>query len=158
MTFLTETGRHRAQIVYFFRMYIGSRTPSGIGLRSGGPPDRMRRFLVLPESSGSKTLGDHGGDIWAAEHLSSYVSTAGSAPRMRRRRLSMSSTDPRRLPRDHRAKNRQDSTDAAVHAGPVISRIKNYFFSPPRKCPIDLFGPVANGRILKRLHAASIFP
>ena len=54
MTFLTGTGRHRAQIIYFFRMQIGSRARSGIGLGSGGHLDRIRRCLVL---SGSKTLG-----------------------------------------------------------------------------------------------------
>ena len=40
-------GRHRAQIIYFFRMQIGSRTPSGIGLGSGSRLDRKRRFLGL---------------------------------------------------------------------------------------------------------------
>ena len=52
-------------------------------------------------------------------------------PRMRCRRLPTSSTDPRRLPRDLRATTRQDSTDAAVTAGPSISRIKKInFFGP----------------------------
>ena len=41
-------GCHWDQIVYFFRMYIGSRAPSGMGLGSGGPLDRVRRFSVLP--------------------------------------------------------------------------------------------------------------
>ena len=40
-------GCHRAQIIYFFRMQIGARTRSGIDLGSGGPLDRMRRFLGL---------------------------------------------------------------------------------------------------------------
>jgi len=35
-------GRHRAQLAHFFRGQIGSRTPSGIGLRSDGPLDRIR--------------------------------------------------------------------------------------------------------------------
>ena len=30
-------GRHRVQIIYFFRMQIGFPTPSGIGLGSGSP-------------------------------------------------------------------------------------------------------------------------
>ena len=47
MTFLTGTGRHRAQIIYFFRMLIGPWTPSGIGLGSGGPLGRMRESLGL---------------------------------------------------------------------------------------------------------------
>ena len=41
-TFFTGTGRHRVQIIYFFRGQIGSRTPSGTGLGSGGRLDRMR--------------------------------------------------------------------------------------------------------------------
>ena len=48
MTFLLGTGLHRGQITYFFRGQIGSWTPSGIDLGSGGPLDRMRRCLVLP--------------------------------------------------------------------------------------------------------------
>ena len=54
-------------------------------------------------------------------------------------------------------------------AGPRIDRIpstrppwrdgqyrelKKLFFSPSSKCPIALFGPLANGTILKRLHVA----
>ena len=47
IAYLTGTGCHRAQIIYFFWMQIGSRTPSGIGLGSGGRLRRMRRFLGL---------------------------------------------------------------------------------------------------------------
>ena len=32
--------------------------------------------------------------------------------------------------------------------------LKKLIFSAPRKCPIDLFGPVASRTVLKRLHAA----
>ena len=35
--------------------------------------------------------------------------------------------------------------------------LKKLIFLAPSKCPIDLFGPLANGRILKRLHAGSEF-
>ena len=78
---------------------------------------------------------------------------------MRRRRLPMSSSDP---------------SDLGESSGPRIDRIpptrppwrrrqfrelKKLIFSPPSKCPIDLFGPVANRTILKRLHgAASLAP
>ena len=48
IAYLTGTGRHRAQIIYFFRMQIGSRAPSGIGLGSGVPFDRIRERLGLP--------------------------------------------------------------------------------------------------------------
>ena len=47
IAYLTGTGCHRAQIIYFFRMQIGSRARSGIGLGSGGHLDRIRRCLVL---------------------------------------------------------------------------------------------------------------
>jgi len=60
LTFLTGTGRHRAQIIYFFRMQVGSRTPSGIGLGSGSRLRRMRRFLGLPRELWIENLGDLG--------------------------------------------------------------------------------------------------
>ena len=53
----TVTGRHRVQIVYFFRMQIGSRTPSAIGLGSGGPLRRMRRRLGLSRELWIKNFG-----------------------------------------------------------------------------------------------------
>ena len=57
--------------------------------------------------------------------------------------------------------------DLGETAGPRIDRIqparppwwdrqfrelKKLIFSPPSKCPIDLFGPLANRTVLKRLH------
>ena len=33
--------------------------------------------------------------------------------------------------------------------------IKQFIFLAPSKCPIDLFGPVSNGTILKQLHVTS---
>ena len=42
LTFFTGTGRHRAQIIYFFRMQISSRTSLGVGLGSGSRRHRMR--------------------------------------------------------------------------------------------------------------------
>ena len=74
-------------------------------------------------------------------------------PRVRCRRLPTSTTDQKRPPGDLRATNRQDSTDAPAMVASSISRIKKLIFPAPRKCPIDLFGPVANGRILKRLQS-----
>ena len=32
LTFFTGTGRHRVQIIYFFWMQIGPRTPTGVAL------------------------------------------------------------------------------------------------------------------------------
>ena len=58
-------------------------------------------------------------------------------------------------------------TDLRKASGPRIDRIqparpswrgrqyrelKKIIFSPPITCPIDIFGPLANGTILKRLH------
>ena len=48
IAYLTVTGHHRAQNIYFFRKQIGSQTPSGIGLGSGSRPRRMRVRLGLP--------------------------------------------------------------------------------------------------------------
>ena len=75
-------------------------------------------------------------------------------PRMRCRRLTMSSSDPRRPRGDLRTTNRQDSTDAPAMVGPSTSRIKKLIFLASSKCPIDLFGPVANRTVLKQLQAA----
>ena len=58
LTFLTGTGRHRVQITYFFRMQIGSRTPSGIGLGSGGHRHRKRLFLGLSRELWIQNFGD----------------------------------------------------------------------------------------------------
>ena len=63
-------------------------------------------------------------------HLGRCISS-GKRPRMRRRRLPTSSTDPRRPRGDLRTTNRLDSTGAAVMVGPSISRIKKInFFGP----------------------------
>jgi hypothetical protein len=69
IAYFTVTGCYRAHIIYFFRIQIGSRAPSGLGLRSGSRLERLRRFSVLPESSGLKTLGDHGTGPRNAEDL-----------------------------------------------------------------------------------------
>ena len=58
LTFFTGTGRHRVQIIYFFRMQIGSRTPSGIGLVSGSRVGRVRRRLELPRELWIENLRD----------------------------------------------------------------------------------------------------
>ena len=63
MTFLTGTGRHRAQIIYFLCMQIGSRTPSGIGMGSGGRLHRKRESLGLSRELWIQNLGKS----WASE-------------------------------------------------------------------------------------------
>ena len=55
LTFFTGTGRHRAQISYFFRMQNGSRTPFRVDLVMGSRLHRVRRRLWVPEGSESKT-------------------------------------------------------------------------------------------------------
>ena len=107
-----------------------------------------------PENSGSKTLEDHGPEQWSAKDLYSFVSTDGSA------RACGVGVCARLVP---------TLSGPRDTSGPGIDRIpptrppwwrrqyrelKNYFFSPPRKCPIDLFGPVANRTILEKLHVA----
>ena len=51
-------GRHRAQIIYFFRMLIGSRTLSGIGLGSGSRLCRIRERLGLSRELWIQNFGD----------------------------------------------------------------------------------------------------
>ena len=75
---LTGTGRHRAQIIYFFRMLIGSRTSSGIGLRLGGRLRRMRRCLGLPRELWIQNFGDLGQRAAHCHAPCLYVSADGS--------------------------------------------------------------------------------
>ena len=58
-----RAGRHRVQIIYFFRMQIGSQSPSGIGLGLSSRLRRMRRFLGL---SGELWI-ENFGKSWASE-------------------------------------------------------------------------------------------
>ena len=57
---MTVTGCYRAQIIYFFRMQIGPRTRSGIGLGSSSRLRRMRRFLGLSRELLIQNLGTAG--------------------------------------------------------------------------------------------------
>ena len=57
LTFFTGTGRHRVQIVYFFRMQIGPRTSTGVALIVGSRLDRMRRRLELSRELWIQNLG-----------------------------------------------------------------------------------------------------
>ena len=155
MTFLTGTGRHRAQIIYFFWMQIGPRTRSGIGLGSGGPLDSMRRCSVLPRELWIEIFGKSWSRAIERKGPCLYVCTDGS------RRACGVGACARLLP---------TKSDPRETSGPQIDRIpstrpswrdrqyrelKKLIFSAPSKCPIDLFGPVSNRTILKRLHGAS---
>ena len=154
MTYSTGTGRHRAQIVYFFGMQLGSRTPSGIGLRSDGPLDRMRLCSVLSRElciqsfgkSWSRALERKGPCLYVCTDGSRRACGLGDCPR-----LLPTKSDPRETsgPRIDRIPSTRPSS------GPSISGIKKKN-SPPSKCPSDLFGPVSNRTILIRLHGAFV--
>ena len=152
LTFFTGTGRHRAQIIYFFWMQIGPRTRSGIGLGSGGPLDSMRRCLVLPRELWIEIFGKSWSRAVERKGPCLYVCTDGS------RRACGVGACARLLP---------TKSGLGETSGPRIDRIpptrppwwrrqfrelKKLIFSAPRKCPIDLFGPRANRAILERLH------
>ena len=152
MAFLPGTRCDRVQIAHFFRGQIGSWRSLGVGLVVGKRLRRLRHRCSSLEVSEPRP----------AQNLLKLLCLARDfgqeclkRRRMRCRRLRTSTTYPKRTPGDLRVANRQGSIDAAVMAGPSISRIKKKFFSPPSKCPIDLFGPVSNRTILKRLHVAS---
>ena len=151
MTFFTGAGRHRVQIAHFFRGQIGPRTASGIGLRSSSRLSRMRQRLVLPRELWIENFGKSWSRAIERKGPCLYVCTDGS------RRACGVGDCPRLLP----TKN-----DPRETSGPRIDRIqparppwwhrqyrelKKLIFLGPSKCPIDLFGPVANGTILKRL-------
>ena len=70
LTFFTGTGRHRAQIIYFFWMQIGSWRPLEVGLVAGSRLCRIRHRcggLVLSEGFGSKPWPKAAKTPWAAE-------------------------------------------------------------------------------------------
>ena len=152
MTFLTGTGRDRAQIIYFLWMQIGSRTPSGIGLGSGGPQGRMCRCLGLSRELWIEIFGKSWSRAIERKGPCLYVCTDGS------RRACGIGACARLLP---------TKSDPRETSGPQIDRIpstrpswrdrqyrelKKSISLAPGKCPIDIFGPVANRTILKRLH------
>ena len=74
ITYLTGTGCHRAQIIYFFRTQIGSRTRSGVGLGSGRRRNRIRWCLGLPRELWIENFGGSWFDL-TAMHAAQYVST-----------------------------------------------------------------------------------
>ena len=151
MTFLTGTGRHRVQITYFFWMQIGSRAPSELGLGSGSRLHRMRQCLGLPRELWIENIGGSWSRAIERKGPCLYVCTDGS------RRACAVGDCPRLV---------STLGDPRETSGPRIDRfsstrppwcrrqyrdIQKLIFSAPRKCPIDLFGPVANRTILERL-------
>ena len=114
LTFFTGTGRHRVQIIYFFRMQIGPRTSTGVALIVGSRLDRMRRRLELSRELWIEKLSDLCSSPTAGWGPVLICIHRWKRPRMRRRRLPMSSTDPRRPQGDLLGRDRQDLTGAAV--------------------------------------------
>ena len=154
MTFLTGTGRHRVQIIYFLWILIGSQTSSGMGLRLDGPLDRMRLRSVLSRElwieiygkSWSRALERKGPCLYVCTDGSARACGAGDCPC-----LVSTLSGPRETP------------------GPRIDRIpstwplwwhrqnrdiKKLIFSGHSKFPIDLFGLLAYSTILRRLRDA----
>ena len=156
MTFLTGTGRHRAQIVYFFRVQIGSRTPSRIGLGSGSRLRRMRPYLELPRELWIENFGGSWSRAIERKGPCLYVYTDGS-----RRACAVGDctciVPTLGDPRDtywagiDRIKTARPPSPLAARR----PRINNFRFSAPSTCPIALSGPLANGTVLKRLQDAS---
>ena len=77
--YLTVTGCYRAQIIYFFRMQIGPRTCSGIGLGSGSRQHRKRRFLGLSRELWIEIFGKSWSRAIERKGPCLYVCTDGSA-------------------------------------------------------------------------------
>ena len=152
MTFLPGTGRHRAQIIYFLWMQIGSQSLSGIGLRSGGPLRRIRRFLGLSRELWIQNFGGSWSRAMERKGPCLYVCTDGSGRACGVGDctcLLWSESDPRETsgPRIDRIPPTRPSWRYRQYR-----ELKNLFFSPPRKCPIALVGQLANRTVLKRLH------
>ena len=65
IAYLTVTGCHRDQIIYFFWMQIGPRTSTGVALIVGSRLHRMRRFLGLSRELWIQNIEDLGSSWFA---------------------------------------------------------------------------------------------
>ena len=98
----------------------------------GGRLHRIRHrcgSLGLPESSGTNCQAIHGQMSSSGERIGRLCPEPG---RMRRRRLRVSFTDPRRPRGDLGTANRQDSTKAALGRPPPVDD-KNFSRAAPRR-------------------------
>ena len=154
IAYLTVTGCRRNQIIYFFWMQIGPRTRSGIGLGSGGPLDSMRRCSVLPRELWIEIFGKSWSRASVCKGPCLYVCTDGS------RRACAVGDCPCLVPT---LGGLGDTSGPRIDRFPLTRapwwrrqyrELKKLVFSAPSTCPIDLFGPVANRTVLKRLHGA----
>ena len=100
IAYLTGTGHHRVQIIYFFWMQVAPRAPSGVGLVVSCRPRRIRHrcdSLVLPES----LEANHGKKMAKPSGLLREIGQKClKRRRMRCRRVHVYSTGPRR-PQGH---------------------------------------------------------
>ena len=141
IAYLTVTGCHRDQIIYFFWMQIGPRTPTGVALIVGSHLQRMRWLLGLSRELWIEIFGKSWSRAIERKGPCLYVCTDGS------RRACGVGACARLLP---------TKSGPWETSGPQIDRIpstrpswrdrqyrklKKLFFSPLSKCPIDLFGP-----------------
>ena len=111
LTFFTGTGRHRARIAHFFPGQIGSWRSLEVGLVVGSRLCRMRRFLGAPRAL--EAMAKLFMVLWAAL-MRELAEICWKRQRMRCRRLTMYSCDPKRPQGDLRATDCQDSTGAAA--------------------------------------------
>ena len=153
MTFLAGMGRHRTPDPYFFRGQIGSRKSLGVDLVVGSRLHRIRLRLGLPESSESKTWGISGQAECLAERNARYVSIDGSGRACGVGDCTCLHNDPRRPRGDPGPRIDRIPPTRPSWWRRQFRELKKLFFLAPSKCPIDPFGPLANRRILKRLHA-----
>jgi hypothetical protein len=156
IAYLTGTGCYRVQIAHFFRMQIGSRTRSGIGLGSGGRRRRMRPFLGLSRELWIQNFGGSWSRAMERKGPCLYVCTDGSGRACGVGDctcLLWSESDPRETsgPRIDRIPPTRPSWRRRQYR-----ELKKLIFSAPSKCPIDLFGPLANRTTLKQLLGVSI--
>ena len=132
IAYLTGTGCYRAQIIYFFWMQIGSRTPSGIGLMVGSHLYRMYRSLRPSRELWIENFWRIMVQSNRAQRTLLICMHRWERPRIRCRRLRTSTTDQKRPPGDLRATNRQDAIDAPALVASSISRIKKISFFAPQ--------------------------
>ena len=151
MTFLTGTGRHRVQITPFFRGQIAPWRSLGVGLVVGSRLHRIRRRCDCPRAL--EAIAKLFMVIWAALVRESvdYAPIPGVCGVGACACLILTLGNPRETsgPRIDRIPSTRPPWRRRQYR-----ELKKIFFSPPGKCIIDLFGPVANGRILKQLHGA----
>ena len=114
----------------------------------------MRRFLGLPREHWIEKLSDLCSSPMSGWGPVLMCIHRWKRPRMRRRHLPTSSSVPKRVPRDLRTANRQDSASAADHFGGPSAPANKIFFSTPRKFRNDISGPRTARMLVKQLQDA----